>query len=275
MGLGRGSPSAKGFELVTQTNFWNVWSTPAFRAQYIAQFDTSRLTWLDACYRQVIQDLGIQFAPGRGRSYDATHLDIVLDPASQGGAHTGTVFGAHGVSLSPDALYNVGFGTPGFWWFVLMMHETVNVITGSIAQGWVWADGSSMWAGQSPFPNMCDIIIPAELGRDEIARAQLSRMSSDPGVGLFLSIQRSNGWVPFRRLFQWTREQNIVDWHRFREPSLRTALLVWFLDRAIGPQAMGAPLLDRFNAALGRISGEKITDRDYSEAQALFPHLSH
>jgi hypothetical protein len=273
--MGMGRPSAKGFELVTQTTFWNVWSPLGFRAQHIAHFDSARLTWLDACYSQVIQDLGIQFALRRGQSYDAAHLDIVLDPASQGGAHTGTAFGADGVSVSPDALYNVGFGTPGFWWFVLMMHETVNVITGSIAQGWVWADGSSMWAGQSPFPNMCDIVVPSELGRDEIASAQLARMSSDPGVGLFLAIQRSNGWTPFRRLFQWTRERNIVDWHRFREPSLRTALLVWFLECAIGPQATGGPLLERFNAVLARISGQEITDSDYSQAQSLFPNLSH
>ena len=33
--------------------------------------------------------------------------------------------------------------------------QTVNVYTGALARGWIWADGSPLWAGTSPFPNMC------------------------------------------------------------------------------------------------------------------------
>jgi hypothetical protein len=268
---GRGM-AAKGFRLVDQTSFWNVWSTPEFYAQQALHFDTTRLSWLDECFQQILRDFDVRFAPRKGQSYDGRRLDIVLDPASQGGAHTGSVFGADGVSVSPDALYNIGFGIKGFWWFILMMHETVNVVTGSIAQGWVWADGSPMWAGQSPFPNMCDIVIPQEMGRSDISSAQFGRMRSDVGVGLFLSIQRRYGWTPFQRLLNWTRSRKIVDWHRYREPSLRTALLVWFLSCATGPQEVPS-LLDRFNLVLARISGGEILQSDYAEAQSLFPDL--
>ncbi len=268
------SPSTNGFTLVTTTQFWNVWSTPAFHAQRAADFDAPRMSWLDASYRQLAEDLGFQLAPQRGKCYDGQRLDVVLDPAAQGGAHTGTAFGSHGVSVSPDALYNVGYGITGFWWSILTMHEAVNVMTGSIAQGWVWADGSPMWAGQSPFPNMCDIVVAGEAGRGDVSDAQLQRMGSDPGVGLFLWIQRTCGWAPYQRLFRWTRLHGITDWHRFREPSLRTAILVWFLACATPELGQGSLLLDRFNSALKRISGLQISASDYSQAQALFPDPS-
>ena len=270
-----GGTSANGFRLVGTTHFWNVWSTPAFYSQHAADFDAPRMSWVDASYRQLVDDLGFQLTPQRGRCHDGEHLDVVLDPAAQGGAHTGTTFGPDGVSVSPDALYNIGNGIAGFWWFVLTVHETVNVMTGSIAQGWVWADGSPMWAGQSPFPNMCDVVVAREAGRGDVSSAQLHRMSSDPGVGLFLWIQRTYGWAPYERLFRWTRLQSITDWHRYREPSLRTAILAWFLtcaSRELGQSSL--LLLDRFNSALQRISGLRISASDYSQAQALFPDPS-
>jgi len=269
-----GSTSANGFRLVGTTHFWNVWSTTAFYSQHASDFDAPRMSWLDVSYRQLVDDLGFQLTPQRGRCHDGEHLDVVLDPAAQGGAHTGTTFGSHGVSVSPDALYNIGSGIAGFWWFVLTMHETVNLMTGSIAQGWVWADGSPMWAGQSPFPNMCDVVVAGETVREDVSRAQLQRMSSDPGVGLFLWVQQTYGWAPYERLFRWTRLQNITDWHTYREPSLRTAILVWFLTCATRELGQSSLLLDRFNSALQRISGLPISASDYSQAQALFPDPS-
>jgi hypothetical protein len=266
--------SAKGFTLVGTTQFWNVWSTAAFYAQHAADFDAPRMSWLDASCRQIAEDLGFQLTPQRGRAYDGEHLDVVLDPTAQGGAHTGTAFGSHGVSVSPDALYNSGYGITGFWWSILTMHEAVNVMTGSIAQGWVWADGSPMWAGQSPFPNMCDIVVARETGRGDVSSAQLQRMIADPGVSLFLWIQQTYGWAPFQRLFRWTKLHGITDWHRFREPSLRTATLVWFLACATPELGQSSLLLDRFNSALQRISGMQISASDYSQAQALFPDPS-
>ena len=266
--------SAKGFRLVGTTQFWNVWSTAAFYAQHGTDFDAPRMSWLDVSYRQLVEDLGIQLTLQRGQSYDAAHLDVVLDPAAQGGAHTGTIFGSQGVSVSPDALYNVGYGIEGFWWSILTMHETVNVMTGSVAQGWVWADGSPMWAGQSPFPNMCDIVVAGETGRGDVSSAQRQRMSSDPGGDLFLWVQQTYGWAPFQRLFRWTRVNGITDWHRYKEPSLRTAILVWFLTYATREVGGGPLLLERFNSALERISGLQVSASDYSRAQALFPNPS-
>src|ERR1035437_5992496 len=166
--------SANGFKLVATTQFWNVWCTSPFYARYAASFDAARMSWLDTFYEQLVEDFGFQLTPRTGQCYDGKHLDVVLDPVAQGGAHTGTTFGPYGVSISPDALYNMGYGITGFWWFILTMHEAVNVMTGSIAQGWIWADGSSMWAAQSPFPNMCDIIVAGETGRKDVSNAQLA-----------------------------------------------------------------------------------------------------
>jgi hypothetical protein len=268
------SVSANGFRLVENTRFWNVWCTAAYEAQYASEFDAPRISWLDAFYQQLVDDFGFQLTPQTGQCYDGKHLDVVLDPTAQGGAHTGTTFGSSGVSISPDALYNTGYGIAGFWWFLLTMHETVNVMTASIAQGWVWADGSSMWAGQSPFPNMCDIVVAGETGREDMSNAQLLRMTSDPGVRLFLWIQQTYGWTPYQRLFRWTKLNNITDWHAYTEPSLRTALLVWFLTCATPQPDQQNSLLDRFNSALQPISSQQIVASDYSQAQRLFPDPS-
>src|SRR6202030_4381800 len=100
--------------------------------------------------------------------------DLVLDPAAQGGAHTGDVFGSYGVSLSPDAIYNAFNGVQQFWWYILTLHETINVFTGALAQGWIWADGSPLWAGTSPFPNMCDIRVADELGYTSLSSTHSS-----------------------------------------------------------------------------------------------------
>jgi hypothetical protein len=114
------------------------------------------------------------------------------------------------------------------------------------------------------------VVVAGETGRRDVSSAQLQRMSSDPGVGIFLWIQQTYGWAPYERLFRWTRLHKITDWHRYREPSLRTAILVWFLTSATRELSPTSSLLDRFNSALQRISGLQISASDYSQAQALF-----
>lgn len=257
------------------TKYWRVWCTPAFLQRCKSSLDSGRTEWLDACLEQVQTDFGITLRLRAGQSFDGSHLDVVLDPASQGGAHTGTVFGSYGVSVSPDAIYNAAYGMVGFWWYLLTMHETVNVITGSIAQDWVWADGSSLWNGTSPFPNMCDAVVASECGRREIGDAQETRMAGDPGVQLFRSILRTYGdWTPYRRLFRWTVANDIKDWRVYPEP-IRTAILVWFLDCASSrAPPEGETLLVQFNNVIQALSGQKITPAAYARAKALFPSPS-
>lgn len=85
-----------------------------------------------------------------------------------GGAHTGSDFGV-GVGVTGDAFYNsvvnsvTGKEVPGFWGYLLTLHEAVNVFTGSIS-GWPedwWADH------RSPFPNMIDEEVMRIIGQEQ------------------------------------------------------------------------------------------------------------
>jgi hypothetical protein len=263
---------AKGFVLATQTKSWNVWMRPDFWQENQAHFTSSALQWLDSCLTQISTDFDYSMMVQTGTSWESSRLDCVLDPGAQGGAHTGTIFGPSGVSISPDAVYNRAFDIPQFWWHILTMHEMVNVVTASIAGSWVWADGSPLWAGGSPFPNMCDIVVSREIGRKDVSAAQLSRMGQDPGVKLFLDIQRQYGWGVYQRLFEYVRINGIRDWNVYPEP-LRTAILIWFLSYAANLTTFSTQqvLLGLFNSSLRSLSGREVPASTYTQAQGLFP----
>jgi hypothetical protein len=264
--------SANGFGLVAKTRYWNVWATNEFWQQYQFNITDSAMQWLDSSLAQISNDFAYSMTIQQGTTWEHDRMDCVLDPDAQGGAHTGTVFGPSGLSISPDALYNSAYGIPQFWWHILTTHETVNVMTGSIASSWVWADGSPLWAGGSPFPNMCDIVVSSEIGRKDVSAAQLSRMEGDPGVRLFLDIQRRYGWGVYQRLFSYVGINGIRDWGAYSEP-LRTAILVWFLSFGANLTTLSTDelLLDEFNSALRSISGREIPSSVYTQAQSLFP----
>jgi hypothetical protein len=264
--------SANGFGLVAKTRYWNVWAASEFWQQYRSDFTDSAMGWLDSSVAQISNDFGYSMTIRVSTSWESARMDCVLDPSAQGGAHTGTVFGPGGVSISPDALHNNAYSIPQFWWHVLTMHETVNVLTGSMASSWIWADGSPLWAGSSPFPNMCDIVVSSEIGRKDVSAAQLSRMEEDPGVRLFLDIQRRYGWSVYQRLFSYVRINGIRDWSAYPEP-LRTAISVWFLSFGanLTTPSTDELLLDEFNSALRSISGRQVPSSVYTQAQSLFP----
>jgi hypothetical protein len=264
--------SANGFDLVASTTSWNIWARTEFWKQYRSHFTDSAVGWLDASLARLSSDFAYSRTTQGGTSWEPVRMDCVLDPGAQGGAHTGSVFGSNGVSVSPDALYNSAYGIPQFWWHVLTMHETVNVLTGSIASSWVWADGSPLWAGGSPFPNMCDIVVSSEIGRKDVSAAQLSRMEADPGVRLFLGIQQRYGWGLYRKLFSYVVMNEIRDWSVYSEP-LRSAILIWFLSYGANLTTTSTDelLLKEFNSALQSISGHLVPSSAYARAQALFP----
>jgi hypothetical protein len=211
--------------------------------------------------RQIQEDFGYSiFPPRRGGCYDGYRLDLVLDPESQGGAHTGTVFGSFGVSISPDAVYNEYAGENAFWYRVLSLHETVNLCTGSLASGWIWADGSELWEGKSPFPNMADFVILEELQYNRTARSQRDRVIGDPTVRLFYYIQKKFGWRAYQGLFSLVKQKGITDWHAFGEP-LRTAVTILLLSRSAGENLM--PDFQK--------TGVAVPDEAYSRAESIFP----
>lgn len=243
-----------------------------FWRQNQSNFSVSSLEWLDSSLGQICRDLNYSMKIQPGTSWESSRLDCVLDPAAQGGAHTGSVFGSSGISVSPDSIYNRAYEIPQFWWYILTMHETVNVVTGSMASSWIWADGSPLWSGGSPFPNMCDIVVSREIGRRDVSAAQLSRMGGDPGVRLFLDVQQQYGWGVFQRLFEFARNNGIRDWAAYSEP-LRTAIIVWFLSYGANLTTFSTQhvLLERFNSSLRKISGIEVPPSIYTQAQALFP----
>ena len=102
---------------------------------------------VDPGFRDVLR---VFHLPGTtAQSQDGIRFDLVLDSQSQGGAHTSTLFGPYGVSVSPDAVINDFAGVEGFWFYLLSIHELSNVWAGYKSQGWPWADGSPLWKGSS------------------------------------------------------------------------------------------------------------------------------
>jgi hypothetical protein len=266
---------AEGFQRISRSTYWNVWCTPADLATYQQQpppgiaWD-SLSAYLDSLIPAFGTYFGYSFSPSNTtQSQDGQHFDLVLDPKSQGGAHTSTLFGPYGVSISPDAVINDFAGVNGFWFYLLSIHELSNVWAGSKAQGWPWADGSPLWKGGSAFPNMTDIMILGDIGRSDLSQIQLGRMSSDPAVTLLLSLQKFYGWSLYQTLFKEAVDSGITDWRKYDEP-LRTAIVVWFLSYGAG-QKTGTGLLPQFNDMLQQVSGQTIPLNVYANAQAMFP----
>jgi hypothetical protein len=242
------------------TPLWNFWASTNWLDRHSKSITPEIESFPDLFANQIKKDFGYSiFPPRRGESYDAQRMDLVLDPSSQGGAHTGSVFGPFGISLSPDAVYNSYEGEVGFWFRILSLHETVNVWTGRLASGWIWADGSELWQGKSPFPNMADCIILEELSYGRTARAQRDRMLNDPTVRLFFGIQQKYGWKAYQGLFEEVKRRGIMNWHAFDEP-LRTAVTILLLSRAAGSN-----LLQDFQGA-----GIRVSEKDYAQAESIF-----
>jgi hypothetical protein len=264
-----------GFQRIAQGRYWNIWCTPSDLAVYQQQpsggvaWDTLS-AYLDSLIPAFGTDFGFSFSPSTiAQSQDGNRFDLVLDPQSQGGAHTGTLFGPYGVSVSPDAVINELSGVRGFWFYLFSIHELSNVWAGHRANGWPWADGSPIWKGSSAFPNMTDVVMLGEVGRSDLSRIQQGRMSSDPGVTLLLSLQKSYGWPLYQSLFKLAADNGVSDWRSYQEP-LRSAILVWFLSSAAG-QTIGTGLLPQFNDMFQKLSGQVIPPDVYAKARSMFP----
>jgi len=250
------SASAFSFQQYGSTPRWVHWATRDYISRYGSYLTKDIIDYPELYTPQIELDLGYTIFPvPRGK------MDLVLDPASQGGARTGTTFGPYGVSISPDSVYNIFNGIQGFYYKILSLHETVNVWTGVLARNWPWADGSQLWKTSSPFPNMCDIVMTSELGLVDISQAQSQRMLNDSGVQLLYGLQSTYGWTPYRTLFSLTNQYHISDWHIYDEP-LRTAVICLFMSSGAGTN-----LLTTFQEVVD------VTDLAFFQAQALFPDV--
>jgi hypothetical protein len=246
------------FKQYAETPRWRHWATADYIQKYKNYLTNDITNYPEHYTTQIEQDFGYTIYPT-----PTGKMDLVLDPASQGGARTGTIFNEYGISISPDSVYNTYNNIQGYWYKILSLHETVNVWTGTLAHNWPWADGSPLWKTSSPFPNMCDIIITSELALTDISQTHYQRMQNDTGVQLLYKIQRAYGWTPYRTLFTLTNQYHIKDWKTYPEP-LRTAIICLFMSSGARTN-----LLTAFQQVVD------ITEEAFSQAQTLFPDVSY
>jgi hypothetical protein len=260
--------SASGFQLVYAGTYWNIWATASYISEYGEYLTASLLSYPDTFVPQISKDFGYSIFPLKsGDSFDGIRMDLVLDPAAQGGAYTSTVFGSFGVSISPDSVYNSDGGLVGFYYYLLSLHETINVWTGTIASNWPWADDSFVWAtstdsNYSQFPNMCDFVILAEIEQTTASSIQKQAQINNPGVSALYKIEQEFGWAPYRKSFSLVRIY-ITNWAVYQEP-LRSAILVYFL----AVSGVGTELWNNLVS-----DGISIPYASILQAQSLFPEL--
>jgi hypothetical protein len=132
---------------------------------------------------------------------------LVVWPKTGGAFATGDIADIHdvappgpqpGIAVSYDAFYNVAQGIKGWWAYVLITHEMVNLLTGQIVSGgwpidW-WADH------KSPFPKMTAVQVEFAL-RPDIAVGHAAQLT-EPLDRMFVRLKDEYGWALFRRAFR-------------------------------------------------------------------------
>jgi hypothetical protein len=135
-----------------------------------------------------------------------------------------------GIGVSYDAFFNVVHGIKGYWAYVLITHEMVNLFTGQIVSGGWPVD---WWANhRSPFPLVTAVQIEYALV-PEVAIHHAKQITADPLCRMFQKLKDQYGWHLFRKAFQMAREDGI-NWERIgTNPSkLRTNYVCAYLQMA-------------------------------------------
>ncbi len=159
-------------------------------------------------------------------------------PKTGGGFATGDIAEVHqvtgkpspGIGVSYDAFFNVVHGIRGYWGYVLITHEMVNLFTGQIVSGGWPVD---WWANhRSPFPLVTAVQIEYALV-PEVAIHHAKQINADPLCQMFLRLKDQYGWHLFRKAFKLAIEDGI-NWERIGEnPSkLRTNYVCAYLQMA-------------------------------------------
>lgn len=159
-------------------------------------------------------------------------------PRTGGGFATGDIVEIHqitgkpspGIGVSFDAFFNVVYGIRGYWGYVLITHEMVNLFTGQIISGGWPVD---WWANhRSPFPLVTAVQIEYALV-PEVAIHHAKQINADPLCQMFLRLKDQYGWHLFRKAFKLAVDDGI-NWERIGEnPSkLRTNYVCAYLQMA-------------------------------------------
>ena len=134
-----------------------------------------------------------------------------------------------GIGVSYDAFFNEANGVKGYWGYVLIAHEMVNLFTAQIVSGG-WPE--DWWANhKSPFPLMTAVQIEYALV-PQVA-IHHAKQQENPLGRMFLRLKDQFGWALFRRAFAAAIEDGI-QWDRFgANPSaLRTNMVCAYLQLA-------------------------------------------
>lgn len=135
-----------------------------------------------------------------------------------------------GIGVSYDAFFNTVHGIKGYWAYVLITHEMVNLFTGQIVSGGWPVD---WWANhRSPFPLVTAVQIEYALV-PEVAIHHAKQITGDPLCQMFSKLKDQYGWYLFRKAFQMAREDG-VNWELIgSNPSkLRTNYVCAYLQMA-------------------------------------------
>jgi hypothetical protein len=195
-------------KVCVEQSFWNAGSNAAAIRRFFNFFDgiVPELTGL------------FSFTPGGG-----PFLVQITSPTGGACACVDPKLGAStGVTVTGDAYPNgytseTGISVPGFWGYLLTLHEFINVWTGEMTSGWPtdwWADH------RSPFPNAMDEEVFRDLGARQgnpvltnAATAQHERYTMserDPEVLMFLSFfDRFGGFPAYNRVFSLVRADGV------------------------------------------------------------------
>jgi hypothetical protein len=208
-----------------ETTYWQVYSTS------ISASDQSRITsYIDQVVTRITNDFDLPLP--------TTKLILWIDPSNSSG-----VFGTP-TPMGAGVFMGTGIMQDDFWFHIAVLHETVNYFTGTVASDWVWADGSPLWGGSSPFPNACDILMLMEMGYQSDSNKQYGREYPDSRVALFYNLSQKYGWGIYQRLFKEVEAAGLKNWGLIGEPQ-RTATLIAFMNHAAG----NGNLLNQFQQA--------------------------
>ncbi|MCS7187901.1 MAG: hypothetical protein N3B10_06355 [Armatimonadetes bacterium] len=163
---------------------------------------------------------------------------LLVWPRTGGGFATGDIAEVRqvtgkpspGIGVSFDAFFNVVYGIRGYWGYVLITHEMVNLFTGQIVSGGWPVD---WWANhRSPFPLVTAVQIEYALV-PEVAIHHAKQIEADPLCQMFLRLKDQFGWNLFRKAFRLAIDDGI-NWERIGEnPSkLRTNYVCAYLQMA-------------------------------------------
>jgi hypothetical protein len=141
----------------------------------------------------------------------------------------GPIFGQPiGIRMTGDAFSNTfsnpqsNQSIPGFWGYLLTVHETINAFTGQVSGGWPtdwWADDIS------PFPNAMDELVMRDIGTSQNNQTLLNAASAQherfvdpsqagysPEVAMFESFYNQYGGFPAYSKFFSLIQNDVLQW---------------------------------------------------------------